>query len=206
MVKAWIVGAGTSSVLLLLAGCAPELAQTPIGQEEAAWQQSFRQTYSNYRPPRTAPPATVDNVSEKLREKEQVAQKEEAPAEIPQPTEDDPARLVDAAADGGKAPAAKEEKPAAAAVAKSEAKPEAKPEAKSEAGAAAGKKNSFTATPPEPTNGTVYEVKAGDTLSGIAKRFYGDASAAGVIERANVDLVKNPNRLRPGMKLIIPKL
>ena len=165
MVKSWIVGAGTSSVLLLLAGCAPELAQTPIGQEEAAWQQSFRQTYSNYQPPRTAPPATVDNVSDKLREKEQEARKEEASAEIPRPTEDDPARLVDAAADGGKAPVAKEENVA----------PAAKSEAKSETGAAAadtGKKDSFTSTPPDPTNGTVYEVKAGDTLSGIAKRFY----------------------------------
>ena len=49
-------------------------------------------------------------------------------------------------------------------------------------------------------------MKAGDTLSGIAKQFYGDAGAAGVIERANVDLIKDPNRLRPGMKLIIPQL
>ena len=106
MKKAWFVGAGTLGVLILLAGCGPELAETPIGQEEAAWQQAFRQNYSGYRPPRTAPPATVDNVSEKLREKELEAQRQETPAaEQPQPAGDDPAQIVDAAAETKDAPA-----------------------------------------------------------------------------------------------------
>ena len=199
--KAWIAGAGALGVLVLLAGCGPELAETPIGQEEAAWQQAFRQNYSSYRPPRTAPPATVDNVSEKLREKEQEAARfDGAPAANPQPATDDPAQIVDNAAEQKNAPAPADDKNAA------ETKAEGKAAPAEKAPTADDKKNSFTSTPPDPTGGTVYEVKAGDTLSGIAKRFYGDAGAAGVIERANVDLVKDPNRLRPGMKLIIPQL
>jgi nucleoid-associated protein YgaU len=60
--------------------------------------------------------------------------------------------------------------------------------------------------PPDPTNSTVYEVKAGDTLSGISQKIYGNASFSNVIFRANADILKDPNKLRPGMKLIIPNL
>jgi len=202
MKKTWIVGAGALGVLVLLAGCGPELAETPVGQEEEAWQKAFRQNYSSYRPPRTAPPATVDNVSEKLREKEsEAAMAAPATADAPQPASDDPAQIVDSAAEGkNTAPATTETKNGGTAAAE---KPAEQPAGQP---AAADASKSFTSTPPEPTGSTVYEVKAGDTLSGIAKRFYGDAGAAGVIERANVDLIKDPNRLRPGMKLIIPKL
>ena len=202
MMKAWIVGAGTLGVLFLLAGCGPELAETPIGEEEAAWQQAFRQNYSGYRPPRTAPPATVDNVSDKLLEREQEAKRFDAPPAEPHRPGDDPAQIVDAAAEQKNA--ADEKSGSASSEGKTEAKSEIPAEKKSES--ADGGTKSFTSTPPDPTDGSVYEVKAGDTLSGIAKRFYGDAGAAGVIERANVDLIKDPNRLRPGMKLIIPKL
>ena len=128
------------------------------------------------------------------------------PAEDPQSAGGDPARIVDAAAEKESVPAAAGNNDGTAPAQTKENKSEV-PAAES-VPAAGGRKDSasFTATPPEPTGGTVYEVKAGDTLSAIAKRFYGDAGASGVIERANVDLVKNPNRLRPGMKLIIPKL
>lgn len=199
------------SGLALLTGCGPELAQAPYGSEEAAWMQAFRENYSGYRPPRMAPPATVDNVSPRLIEAEQ--QSVPAPGDAVAPAAaDDPADVVDkAAADKEeKAPAEETAAPAAtadpaAAVDKAAADGEAKaPEAKE---AAADKKAAeFANTPPEPTSGTVYVVKAGDTLGAISRKQYGKASFADVIRRANVDLVKDPNRLRPGMKLIIPKL
>ena len=52
----------------------------------------------------------------------------------------------------------------------------------------------------------IYEVKSGDTLGKIALKHYGSARHSNVIFKANSDILKNPNLLRPGMKLIIPKL
>ncbi len=45
-------------------------------------------------------------------------------------------------------------------------------------------------------------VRAGDTLSSLALRHYGDATAYGRILRANAGLVAD--RLRPGMVLLLP--
>ena len=47
-------------------------------------------------------------------------------------------------------------------------------------------------------------VKKGDTLSSLAYRAYGRASAYVKIYKANPDLVKNPNRIYVGMKLRVP--
>jgi hypothetical protein len=49
-----------------------------------------------------------------------------------------------------------------------------------------------------------YEVKGGDSLSKIAKRFYGDPNKYGVIFDANKDLLKNPDVIHPGQRLRIP--
>ncbi len=51
--------------------------------------------------------------------------------------------------------------------------------------------------------GQTYVVKQGDTLSGIAKKFYGDSSQWKKIQRANPQ-IKDPKKIRPGMKLTIP--
>lgn len=56
----------------------------------------------------------------------------------------------------------------------------------------------------ESTAERIYEVKAGDTLSKIAKQEYGDANAYMVIFEANKDILKNPNLIHPGQKLRIP--
>jgi nucleoid-associated protein YgaU len=53
---------------------------------------------------------------------------------------------------------------------------------------------------------TVYEVKPGDTLSGIAQRFYGKASLYPKIFEANRDILTNPDLIKVGQKLKIPKL
>ena len=59
---------------------------------------------------------------------------------------------------------------------------------------------------PEPVE-TVeyYEIKSGDTLSAIAKRFYGKASAYTKIFEANREVIKDPNKIYPGQKIRIPK-
>lgn len=49
-----------------------------------------------------------------------------------------------------------------------------------------------------------YEVKKGDTLSKIAKEFYGDPSLYPKIFEANRDQLTNPDLIRVGQKLRIP--
>jgi nucleoid-associated protein YgaU len=49
-----------------------------------------------------------------------------------------------------------------------------------------------------------YEVKKGDSLSKIAKQFYGDASMYMKIFEANKDQLKNPDLIQIGQKLRIP--
>ena len=51
-----------------------------------------------------------------------------------------------------------------------------------------------------------YTVVKGDTLWGIAKRFYGDGSKYGAIASANSAVIKNPNLIYPGQVLTIPAL
>jgi nucleoid-associated protein YgaU len=55
-----------------------------------------------------------------------------------------------------------------------------------------------------PVPPTVYQVVAGDTLSKIAKRFYGDAAKYMKIFEANKDQLKDPNTIGVGQKLRIP--
>jgi nucleoid-associated protein YgaU len=50
-----------------------------------------------------------------------------------------------------------------------------------------------------------YIVVAGDTLSGIAKKYYGKASLYMKIFEANRDILNNPDLIKIGQKLRIPK-
>lgn len=52
--------------------------------------------------------------------------------------------------------------------------------------------------------GTTYTVKAGDSLSKIAKQFYGDGSKWKKIHAANADKIPNPDLIHPGLELTIP--
>lgn len=56
----------------------------------------------------------------------------------------------------------------------------------------------------ESTAVKIYEVKAGDSLSKIAKAEYGNANAYMLIFEANKDILKDPNMIHPGQKLKIP--
>lgn len=49
-----------------------------------------------------------------------------------------------------------------------------------------------------------YEVKSGDTLSKIAKQFYGDASRYSAIFEANKPMLNDPDKIYPGQMLRIP--
>lgn len=49
-----------------------------------------------------------------------------------------------------------------------------------------------------------YEVKAGDSLSKIAKRVYGSGNQWKRIFEANTDVIQDPNKIFPGQKLKIP--
>lgn len=53
---------------------------------------------------------------------------------------------------------------------------------------------------------TIHEVVRGDTLSGLAKKFYGKASLYPKIFEANRDQLDNPDKIKVGQKLRIPKL
>ncbi len=70
----------------------------------------------------------------------------------------------------------------------------------------------FTPPPapdPGPATGTSgaeqsYTVVAGDSLSKIARRFYGDANKWPRIHEANRDQINNPDLIHPGQTLKIP--
>ena len=64
--------------------------------------------------------------------------------------------------------------------------------------AAAPQTNSTAAQP------KTYTIKSGDSLSKIAKQFYGDANQWSKIHKANLDKIKDPDLIHPGQQIIIP--
>jgi nucleoid-associated protein YgaU len=55
-----------------------------------------------------------------------------------------------------------------------------------------------------PATGRTYTVKKGDSLSKIAREFYGDAGKWKKIHAANSDKIPNPDLIHPGQQLTIP--
>ena len=62
----------------------------------------------------------------------------------------------------------------------------------------------LTVTTPAP-EAEFYEVKSGDSLSKIAKKFYGNAMEYNKIFEANKPMLKDPDKIYPGQMLRIPK-
>ena len=60
------------------------------------------------------------------------------------------------------------------------------------------------APPKGPEHPKTYVVEDGDTLYGIAKRFYGSVSAWKAIREANKTVISSDNRLRAGDTLVLP--
>ena len=65
-----------------------------------------------------------------------------------------------------------------------------------------GSSSTAPSSPPRPEQ--TYTVVKGDSLSKIAKRFYGDAQQWRKIYEANQDQIKNPDLIHPGQTFRIP--
>jgi nucleoid-associated protein YgaU len=50
-----------------------------------------------------------------------------------------------------------------------------------------------------------YTIESGDTLSALAKRYYGDAMQYVKIFEANRGIISDPDKIYPGQKIRIPK-
>ena len=57
-----------------------------------------------------------------------------------------------------------------------------------------------------PASPRSYTVQKGDTLSSIAKRYYGDANQWRKIYEANREFIKNPDLIYPGQTFVIPNV
>ena len=190
-------------------GCV-DTADNQLSPMEQDWQRAIRSSYPGYRAPKTMPPAVRDSVVYYDAPKAAPA----APAaELPAPAAE-PAEVVDLAAKNSDAaaPAVQETAPAKAEVKAEEKKAEEKVEAKAgekKTEAKADEKKDAPADSKEvkkaDKGNAEAVVKAGDTIGGIAKEFYGNAKYADVILKANPQ-VKDPKRLKIGTKLIIPAL
>jgi nucleoid-associated protein YgaU len=65
-------------------------------------------------------------------------------------------------------------------------------------------KTTGTTAPGDNPYTQTYVVQAGDSLSKIAQKYYGDAGLYTKIFEANRDILKDPNKISPGQKLRIP--
>ena len=186
-----------AALAIFTAGCAPELAQVTAGADDLEWKEFAAGSYSGYRPPRVTSPAEKDKYQGEVNPAGAAAD--------PAPAAEDP---------NSKPAAVEEETPAAKPAVKEEVTVTEEAPAKQEQTPAAkdGKAEEKTAeaakieAAPADADGEVYVVKSGDTLSGLAKKFYKDGNMSGIIFKANSKVLKNPNALRPGMKLVIPKM
>ena len=64
--------------------------------------------------------------------------------------------------------------------------------------------SSASGSAPAASPGKTYTVKAGDTLSAIAKEHLGNASAYMKIFELNKDQLSNPDKIKPGQVLRLP--
>lgn len=58
--------------------------------------------------------------------------------------------------------------------------------------------------PPPKENVEYYIIQKGDTLSKIAKQYYGDANKYPRLFEANREVIKDPNLIYPGQKIRVP--
>jgi nucleoid-associated protein YgaU len=197
MTKHLFTAAAGAAVVVLMTGCPyTKIANQPLSQEEKAWDAIIRESYPGYTPP----PRTSRSFKGHTDSRSSAVIRPQLPAENDLPaTAPAPEKLPVAEAPAAENTAAKEAPATEAPAAENTAAKEA-PAAEAPAAPATG------VQPPDPTNSTVYEVKSGDTLGAIAQRVYGNARFSNVIFKANSDILKDPNTLRPGMKLIVPKL
>ena len=178
--KTMFLAVVSMTALLVISGCrSTHVAGVTRSQEELEWEKIIRANYPGYRPAPTKAPAVYDNTEDRISQPRPKVKLQQDPVS-PDVKSDAEVTALEPIAEK---PVADAEKPVAGA-----------------------EKVAVGNMPPEPTASTVYVVKSGDTLGKIAQQHYGSARHSGVIFKANADILKNPNQLRPGMKLIVPKL
>ena len=136
-------------------GCAPRLAQTPLGSEEEVWQSHIKKSYPAWKPPQTTPPTLAGNVIMETNDDIEVVVESDTVV-LDQP----------------------------------------------ETNAVTPDVISIPATPVASKN---YTVQKGDTLSAISVKMYSTSREVGRIIEAN-PVVKDKNKIKPGMTLVIPAL
>ena len=181
-----------SAAAALFCGCQhTRVDQVQPSEGMQDWYKDIRDNYPGFQPPALVSPGVSGYTAPKAEKKNSVGQ---------YPAMDNGIEAVPVDPVSGQDKSAEVEvevKPAA----KAEVKPEVNPAAKAEVKPAAAE-----IEPPDPTNSEISVVQSGDTLGAISKKFYGSARHAALIRKANSDIVSNANKLKPGMKLIIPKL
>ena len=203
--KQFLLGMSGAALAVFAAGCGPELAQVTAGADDLEWKEFAASSYSGYRPPRVTSPAEKDKYQNEVNPAGAAADPV-APAEDPAPQK---SQVVVEEEKPAVTPAEKLETKEAVTEEKPAEQPKEVPADKKEADKTADKPAKQTAAAPAEdaaVDGEVYTVQAGDTLSGLAKKFYKDGNLSGIIFKANSKVLKNPNALRPGMKLVIPKM
>lgn len=175
--KSIIMLAAAGALTLLVSGCRPELDQSGLSPEEQAWAKNIKANYGAWEVPESVPRSVRrDDLNTAAASTESTL-----PPAAEAPAADAPA--VDPVAPDTRAATA----------------PNAAPEAVAPVVAA---EEPAAAAPAAPET---YTVVKGDTLGGIARKFYGKASAWKRIQEANADLLKGKTVIRPGMKLQIPR-
>ena len=182
--KSMVMLATAGLASLLLAGCAPELDRTQLSPEEQAWAESIKANYGAWQPPESVPRS--------VRRDDLAAQQDGVPAAVEAPAVETPAAVEVPVAPAPEAPAVA---PAPAPV----------PAADTAVGNV--KDDVVPVAAPAPAAAEEYTVVKGDTLGGIARKFYGRASAWKKIQEANADRLRGKNKtvIVPGMKLQIPR-
>ena len=205
--KKTLLFSGAAVIALLSAGCNPELAQGVYGAEEKEWEEIISSSYSGYRPPRIASPATADKAAPEALEKQRAAENGDngSIVEVPPPAATDNAaassavdRAADKTAPQTDAPKAEEKKADApkAEEKKADGKKADAPKAE-EKKADAGKSGEL--------DYEIYKVQPGDTPGSIARKYYGKASMYEIIMKANPQ-IKDAKLIQIGTELKIPKL
>ncbi|MBU8902809.1 MAG: LysM peptidoglycan-binding domain-containing protein [Victivallales bacterium] len=153
------------ALLIAAAGCAPRLAETPLGTEEKRWEAYIKKSYPAWKRPQTVPPANTKG-------------KIESPATEFIPAELDALPTID-----------KE-----AVIVEDLVVEDKKGKILSETVTTVDVNEKFKA----------YVVQKNDTLWSISKKLYQDGRKWGKIKAANTDILKDSNRVLPGMTLRIP--
>ena len=215
-----LIGVAALFCAAVITGCV-DTADNTLSEMEQDWARVIGESYPGHRIPKTMPPAVRGSVI--VEESAKPADTASVPA-APVP-DNDPAAMVDkAAADTPESIPEPKEQPAPAPAEKKEAElvapavpapavkdekaapaPDAREAAAPEADAKKGEKAAEAKAASAVGKNAEAVVKAGDTLTGLAKEFYGDAKYYDVILKANPQ-IKNPKRLKIGMKLVIPAL